>query len=87
MTYLHTFLVGLLLVLLCPEISGKTKRPHILLLVLDDVGWADHTVYVGKKGTNIPTPELEKFAKSGIALSNYYTQTGKRIQSIGHSKI
>ena len=48
------------------------SKPHILLMVLDDVGRADTGVY-GK--SNIPMPNLNKIAGDGVVLDNFYTQT------------
>lgn len=47
-------------------------KPHILLVILDDVGRADTGVY-GR--SNIPLPHLEGLAREGVVLENFYTQT------------
>ena len=54
--------------------SAAGLKPHILLVVADDLGWADHSIYVGEDGTDIPTPNLRRLANSGVTLSNYYVQ-------------
>lgn len=45
--------------------------PHIVLMVLDDVGWSD----VGYHGSDFPTPNLDQLAvKEGVRLERYYVQ-------------
>ena len=44
--------------------------PHILLIVLDDLGWSD----VGFHGSTINTPNMDKLASEGVILDNYYVQ-------------
>jgi len=88
-------LVLLLLIQLLPSLSSfsgiravhaattgtKQKNPHIILLVVDDVGRADTDVYDDEQGShprtksNIPTPNFKSLAKEGVLLDNFYTQT------------
>jgi len=57
----------LLLLLLSILIEGK---PNIVLLVVDDLGWAD----VGYHGSLFPTPTIDQLAKEGVKLERYYVQ-------------
>ena len=41
---------------------------HVILIVADDLGWDD----VGFHGSEIPTPNLDALASSGVVLTNYY---------------
>ena len=53
------------------KINKKTsnqRRPNIILVVADDLGWND----VSYHGSEIQTPNLDKLAKKGIKLENYY---------------
>ena len=44
------------------------RPPHILLIVVDDLGWSD----VGFHGSKIQTPNIDKLASNGVILDNYY---------------
>src|SRR5436309_1058895 len=46
------------------------KKPNILFLLLDDLGYTD----VGFNGGDIKTPHIDKLAKSGAKLSGFYVQ-------------
>ncbi|MDX1565015.1 MAG: sulfatase-like hydrolase/transferase, partial [Phycisphaeraceae bacterium] len=43
-------------------------RPDILLIVADDLGWAD----VGYHGSPIQTPHIDRLAKEGVELDQHY---------------
>ena len=51
------------------EVTAAAK-PNILLIVMDDLGWND-TSY---KGSDIPTPTIDKLANEGVRLQQYYVQ-------------
>ena len=50
--------------------ANADPKPNILMIVIDDLGWND-TSY---KGSEIPTPTIDKFANEGIRLQQYYVQ-------------
>jgi arylsulfatase A-like enzyme len=73
---------GILKVLVCAATvlaltdmaSGQTqatKRPNIVVMLSDDMGWGQ----VGYQGeTIIPTPNIDRLAKEGVSLTQFYVQ-------------
>jgi arylsulfatase A-like enzyme len=51
------------------EESQQENRPNILLIVADDLGYAD----LGFYGSEIPTPYLDALAANGMLLTDFYT--------------
>lgn len=47
--------------------TATASRPNILLIVVDDMGYAD----LGSFGSEIPTPNLDELAQNGVRLSNF----------------
>jgi arylsulfatase A-like enzyme/peroxiredoxin len=53
------------------EVDRESKGPNIVYFLADDLGWGD----VGWHGSDIPTPNLDKLAKSGAELDFFYVQS------------
>src|SRR5262245_13348207 len=51
------------------QFASAADRPNILLIVSDDQGWPDLGC-IGSKA--IQTPYLDRLAKEGVRLTNYY---------------
>jgi arylsulfatase A-like enzyme len=47
----------------------KAAKPNILVIVADDLGYADIGIHGGKA---VPTPNIDKLARSGIRCTNGY---------------
>ena len=48
--------------------AAPAKRPNILLIVADDLGYTD----LGAYGAEISTPNLDKLASSGVKMTSFY---------------
>lgn len=46
----------------------QQQRPNIIVILADDLGYAD----LGSFGGEIPTPNLDKLAENGVRLTNFY---------------
>lgn len=71
------FLAGLFFIITILSFRGRAKqeivieneRPNIIIILTDDMGYAD----VGFNGcTDIPTPNIDRIAKSGVVFTNAY---------------
>ena len=60
----------LLAALAGPAAALAAERPHILYVTADDLGWKD----VGYHGSSIRTPTLDRLAKEGARLEDFYVQ-------------
>lgn len=47
---------------------NQAKRPNILLIVADDLGYSD----IGAFGGEISTPNLDQLAQGGLRMTNFY---------------
>lgn len=52
------------------DAAAPAKRPHIVHIVADDLGWKD----VGFHGSDIRTPAIDKLAAEGARLEGFYVQ-------------
>ena len=66
---LKTSLVGLAAILAVALTQGAEMRPNILVVYLDDMGWAQTGAYGGKLA---PTPALDAIAKNGVRFTDGY---------------
>ena len=48
---------------------GQVSRPNIVLIVSDDLGYADIGIYGSR---DIPTPHIDRVAREGIRFTNAY---------------
>ncbi|MRR12282.1 arylsulfatase, partial [bacterium] len=62
-------LAGLLGALANPAAAQANRRPNIVVLLGDDMGFSD----MGSFGSEIRTPNLDSLAKGGVRFTNFYT--------------
>ena len=48
--------------------EGRGKRPNIILILADDMGFSD----IGCYGSEIATPNLDKLAAGGLRFTQFY---------------
>ncbi|WP_425613847.1 arylsulfatase [Anatilimnocola sp. NA78] len=56
--------------LFAAEPATASKRPNVLLIVADDLGWSD----VGWHGGFSKTPNMDQLVKTGVELNQHYVQ-------------
>jgi arylsulfatase len=50
------------------------RKPNIVVIMTDDVGWGDLGAYGGGAMRGAPTPNLDRLAAEGMRFVNYYGQ-------------
>jgi arylsulfatase len=50
------------------EEAGGVRRPNIVVILVDDMGFSD----IGCYGSEIPTPNLDKLAANGLRFTQFY---------------
>ena len=65
-------IVGVVAALAAPAIATAVdapRRPNIVIILADDMGFAD----MGSYGSEIRTPNLDSLANAGVRFTNFYT--------------
>src|SRR5215212_8473446 len=50
------------------------KRPNVLMIVFDDVGWGDFGCYGGGVAVGAATPNIDRLARKGLLLTSCYSE-------------
>ena len=66
---LRTLFVAFVLALSASTTSFAGDRPNIVIILADDMGYAD----MGSFGSEIPTPNLDSLAEEGVRFTQFYT--------------
>ena len=62
-------LLGVIALLLTTPVRGADSRPNIVIILSDDMGYAD----IGEHGCrDIPTPHIDRLAAEGVRFTNAY---------------
>lgn len=54
--------------------SRMGRKPNIVILLVDDMGWGDIGAYGGGIAVGAPTPELDRLAREGLKLTSTYSE-------------
>ena len=54
--------------------AQQPRKPNIVFIMTDDVGWGDLGSYGGGVMRGAPTPNLDRLAAEGMRFVNYYGQ-------------
>jgi len=56
-------------------LAAKTgRKPNILIVVVDDLGYGDLGCYGGGEAVGSPTPNIDRLAREGLRLTSCYSQ-------------
>ncbi len=55
---------------LADDKTGATTQPNIVLIIADDLGYADISAYGGKR---VATPNIDRIARTGVAFTDAYS--------------
>jgi arylsulfatase len=55
-------------------LAEPPRKPNIVVIMTDDVGWGDLGSYGGGAMRGAPTPHLDRLAAEGMRFVNYYGQ-------------
>lgn len=65
------FFAFILLISFSSSISAQTKKPNIIFILVDDMGFSDVSCYGGE----IQTPNIDRLADQGIKMRNFYNNS------------
>lgn len=54
-----------------PEATAPAKRPNVIVVLVDDLGYGDFGCY----GGNVKTPNVDRLAAEGIRFTQYYVNS------------
>jgi len=72
--FVHDGQEGLAAERLDEHLAGRGRRPNVLVLLFDDVGWGDLGCYGGGAALGAPTPNMDRLARQGRLLTSCYSE-------------
>ena len=68
--------IGIAAIAMSQSALAQAKKPNIVMLMMDDVGWSDFGAYAGGgKALGHPTPNIDRIAKEGVTFTSWYGQS------------
>ena len=58
------------IVLACTLPAAPARKPNLLFILIDDMGWGDPACY---GGAGVPTPNMDRLAREGTRFTQFYT--------------
>ena len=55
-------------------LSRTGRRPNVVVILMDDVGWGDFGCYGGGVAVGAPTPNVDRIARDGLLLTSCYSE-------------
>lgn len=55
-------------------VAEHGRRPNVLVVLMDDVGWGDFGCYGGGIAVGAPTPHIDRLARRGLRLTSCYSE-------------
>jgi arylsulfatase len=55
-------------------VARAGRRPNVLVILMDDVGWGDFGCYGGGGAFGAPTPNIDRLARDGLVLTSCYSE-------------
>ena len=63
-----------LLICIVHCVSGADKRPHIIHILADDLGWGELGYHNPEAGSDIKTPNIDSLVRGGLELDRLYAE-------------
>ncbi|WP_295117847.1 arylsulfatase [uncultured Chitinophaga sp.] len=64
-------MIALAMALYAPAAMAQTKKPNIIFIIADDLGYGNLTAY--NPGHKVPTPNIDRLAKEGTKFTRFYS--------------
>jgi len=72
---LSILLTGLFIIgIAIPMQAQKNKKPNVVLMLADNVGWGDIGAFGGGEVRGMPTPNIDKLASEGMQLTQFFVE-------------
>jgi arylsulfatase A-like enzyme len=78
-TLLRTALIGVFVAIALSRASptqAATKKPNVVFILADNVGYGDLGAFGGGELRGAPTPRIDQFAREGMRLTQYLVEPG-----------